>query len=422
MGRDLKRLSAVGAERKRKPGRYADGDGLYLQVSPTGAKSWIFRYSLQNITISSQGKRLSREMGLGPYPVTTLTEARKEALEARKLLLERIDPIEARIGQRVQDALLRANSISFRDCATRFIAAHRAKWANAKHVDQWTNTLETYCGPVFGDLPVSAVNDGLVIRVLEPIWESKNETATRLRQRIEAVLDWARVRGFRAGDNPARLKGHLDMVLPNFKKKDRVKHHAALPYSQIGEFVALVRKQEGIAAKALEFTILTAARTGEVIGATPSEFDLDAGLWTIPASRMKARRAHRVPLSPQATSIIRSLLEQGGEFVFPGMKAGTALSNMAMLAVLKRMGRTEITTHGFRSAFRDWASEQTNYPREVAEMALAHTIGDKTEAAYRRGDLVEKRKLMMLDWAKHCDRVEEAKVISIKKRPARRTP
>lgn len=395
MKRQLLRLSPKEVVNKRKPGYYPDGGGLYLQVTESGGKSWLFRFVLN-------GKE--RQMGLGPFHTVTLAEARAAAVECRKLLLAKIDPIEARKAKQAGEALNAAKSITFNECATAYIKAHRAGWKNAKHADQWTNTLETYCGKAFGALPVQGVDTGLVLKALEPIWTTKHETASRVRGRIESVLNWATSRGYRTGDNPARLRGHLDNLLPAISKRRRVQHHPALPYTELGAFIASLRKQEGIAAKALEFTILTAARTGEVIGARREEFDLDAALWTIPAKRMKAEKEHRVPLSSRAVEIIRELEKtHKGDFVFPGGKEGKPLSNMAMLELLKRMERDDLTVHGFRSTFRDWASERTNYPREVCEMALAHSVSDQVEAAYRRGDLFEKRRRLMAEWAKHCN-------------------
>lgn len=406
MGRRSNRLTAKAVEQQKRAGYWPDGDGLYLQVSPTRTKSWVFRFTLRGKT---------HEMGLGSLTSFGLAEARERAQAARKLVADGVDPIEARRAARAQTALAEAKSITFEKCAESYIASHRAKWTNAKHASQWTNTLKTYCAP-FNALPVQATDTGLVLKALEPIWTEKPETSTRLRARIEAVIDWATVRGYRAGDNPARWKGHLDKLLPALKKKARVKHHPALPYAQIGAFMAALKAQEGTAARALEFTILTCARTGEVIGANPDEFDLKKSLWTIPASRMKAGREHRVPLSPRAMELVREQLEREAKYVFPGQKEDQPLSNMAMLALLARMKRTDLTVHGFRSSFRDWASEQTNYPREVAEMALAHAVSDQVEAAYRRGDLFEKRKRLMADWAKYCaQRHKSGKVVPIRK-------
>jgi integrase len=278
--------------------------------------------------------------------------------------------------------------------------AHKAGWRNAKHGDQWRNTLAAYAYPLIGALPVQQIDAGLVIRILEPIWATKTETANRVRRRIEAVLDAAKARGHRLGENPARWRGHLENLLPKQSKVRRVKHHPALPYGDMGAFMAILRAKAGSAARALEFTILTAGRTSEVTGARPAELDTAATTWTVPEGRIKGEKEHRVPLSLPASNIAKSMLKSNqGEFIFPGGKAKKSLSNGAMLALLKRMGYGHITVHGFRSTFRDWAAEQTNYPREVAEMALSHVIDDKTEAAYRRGDLFEKRRRMMEAWA-----------------------
>lgn len=396
-------LTVKAVEAKRHPGNrrsdvyFADGDGLYLRITPSGGKSWAFCYMLN---------RKSREMGLGPADVISLAEARAKVAEYRKLLVSRIDPIDARRTEQVQQALGAAKTISFSECATAYIETHRAGWKNEKHADQWANTLETYCGGVFGKLPVSAVDTSVVMKALQQIWSEKAETASRLRARIEKVLDWATVRGYRTGENPARWRGHLDKLLPAMKKKQRVKHHAALPFTHIGAFMADLRQQDGLSARALDFTILTAARTNEVIGARWGEFDLTKNLWLIPAARMKSHRPHRVALSPRARKLLLEIRPKHAKedgFVFPGQREGKHLSNMAMLELLKRMERTDLTVHGFRSTFRDWAAECTNYSREVSEMALAHVVSDQVEAAYRRGDLFEKRRGLMVDWARFCD-------------------
>ena len=402
-------MSPKAVASKRRPGYYADGFGLYLQVSPTGSKSWVFRYMLA-------GK--AREMGLGSLRDVSLADARHHAGEHRKLLRARVDPIRARDDEETRKALEEARSITFSECATAYVKVHRAAWRNAKHAEQWTNTLETYCGPVIGSLPVQAVNTGLVLKVLEPMWTEKAETATRLRARIERVLDWAGVRGYRTGDNPARWRGHLDKLLPVISKKVRVKHHPALPYSDMPAFMASLRAQDGVGARALEFLILTAARTGEAIGARLQEFDLQSGIWTIPEARMKAHIEHRVPLSPRAVTIVQSLKDQrDGDYVFPGRRTKEPLSNMAMLQLLSRMERTDLTVHGFRSTFRDWAAEQTNYAREVCEAALAHTVSDQTEAAYRRGDLFDKRRRLMNEWTKFCDTIQKkGQVVALKRK------
>ena len=291
--------------------------------------------------------------------------------------------------------------MTFQQCADAYINAHKAGWKNPKHIQQWQNTLAQYAFPVFGDLDVKSIDTGLITKCLEPIWLTKNETAGRVRGRIESILDWATVHEYREGVNPARWRGHLDKLLAKPSKIQKTEHHKALPYTEINRFIDLLRLQEGVAAKCLEFTILTAARTGETIGATWDEIDLGAKTWTIPAVRMKAEREHRVPLSNHALTILNDMAAfRLNNYVFPSNKKG--LSNMAMLAVLKRMDQADITVHGFRSSFRDWAAESTAYPGEVVEMALAHAIKNQTEAAYRRGDLMEKRGRLMEEWARYC--------------------
>lgn len=394
MARELGKLAAVTLP-KLKSGMHSDGGGLYLQVTENGARTWIFRFMLN---------RRAREMGLGPLHTINLAEARERARECRKLRLDGIDPIEARNGKKAEARLAAATAMTFRECAEAYIAAHKAGWKNPKHAAQWPATLGTYVYPVFGSLPVAAVDTGLVTKALEPIWTAKPETASRVRGRIESVLDWAKARGYRDGENPARWKGHLENLLAEKSKVQRVKHHAALPYGEMGAFMASLRSQGGIGARALEFLILTAARTGEVIGARWDEFDLAQKVWIVPAERMKAGKEHRVPLSAAALAIVEAMQEaRESAFVFPGGKKGQPLSNMAMLKLLKRMGCDNLTAHGFRSTFRDWAAESTGFPSEVVEMALAHTVADKVEAAYRRGDLFLKRRQLMDAWATYCD-------------------
>jgi len=390
MAGSFNRLSAVEVKGIDRKGMYHDGGGLYLQVSGRGAKSWIYRFMLDG---------RPREMGLGPVNAISLAEARKRATECRRMRHDGTDPIEARKEKRDQGKLEAAKAVTFDTCAAAYIDAHKASWRNGKHRDQWRNTLNSYAAPVFGSLPVQAVDLALVMKALEPIWKTKPETASRLRGRIEAVLDWATVRGYRKGENPARWRGHLDKLLPARAKFRKVEHHPALPYEEITDFTATLRRQEGIAARALEFLILTATRTGEIIGARWDEIDMKDKIWVVPRARMKAGREHRVPLSGAALSILKQMKEiTEGDFVFPGGKKGRPLSNMAMLAALKRMDRNDLTAHGFRSTFRDWAAERTNFPREVVEMALAHTIESKVEAAYRRGDLFQKRRQLMEAW------------------------
>lgn len=390
------KFSDLAVRKLSKPGVYGDGAGLYLRVTEGGSKHWIFRFTLA-------GK--AHWMGLGSYPDVTLEEARDEASEARKKKRSGINPIRSRNSESS------SRTITFQACADQYIASHRASWKNPKHASQWTNTIAAYCGPVIGGVPVNEVDVSLVMRVLSPIWTTKTETASRLRGRIESILDWATVHGYREGENPARWKGHLDHLLPNISRTKRTTHHAALGYTQMGELMVRLRQQAGISARALEFTILTACRSGEVRLATWREIDLDARIWVIPDERMKAGKEHRVPLSDASMDILNQM-DRSGDLIFPGRSEGKPLSDMSLSAVLRRMGRYDLTVHGFRSTFRDWAAECTNYPRDVAEMALAHSIGDKVEAAYRRGDLFEKRARMMEDWAKFCNTIPRSNTVA----------
>ena len=409
MARSINRLSPRKVATETKRGLYADGGGLYLQVSLFDTKSWVFRFTLN---------KKSREMGLGPLHTVSLAEARLEAEKCRKGLREGIDPIEHRNSLKATRRLEGVKFMTFRECAEAYIRSHGAAWQNVKHASQWRNTLKTYAYPFLGDLSVQAVDTGLVMKALEPIWTEKPETASRVRGRIEAVLDWASAREFRQGENPARWRGHLNTLLPAPSKVRKVKHHAALPYSEIGAFMTVLRQREAIAARGLEFLILTAARTGEVIGATWDEIDFAEGVWTVPPDRMKSDKEHRVSLSPEAVEVLEGLREvQQSDYIFPGNRAKCPLSNMAFLQLMKRMGRDDLTAHGFRSTFRDWVAERTNYSNEVAEMALAHAVGDKVEAAYRRGDLFDKRLRLMNDWAEFCanDVGADGNVIAIRK-------
>jgi integrase len=382
-----------------KRGHYADGGNLYLQVSISGTKSWIFRYKKNNKTF---------RMGLGATHTTSLAEARELAVECRKLIRDGIDPIEQRKFAKTAKGLETAKSRTFKECAEAYISAHSAGWKNIKHANQWTNTLKTYVYPIFGHLNVADIDKGLVLQVLEPIWTKKTETAKRLRGRIESILDWATVKEFRAGENPARWKGNLEVLLPMPSKVQAVVHHPSLPYKDVGGFMEILRQKGDVSAHCLEFIILTACRTNEAIGATWAEVDFDNAIWTIPSKRMKSLKEHRVPLSKATLNVLQNMLEiKQSEFVFAGGKRNKPLSNMACLQLLKRMGRSDVTVHGFRSTFRDWASEHTNYSNEVSEMALAHAVSDKVEAAYRRGDLFDKRKQQMNDWAEFCDRIYE---------------
>lgn len=345
-------------------------------------------------------------MGLGSLDRVTLATARSKADAARQQLGRGLDPLVEKQKSADADALEVAKRITFMDAALQYIESHRAGWKNAKHASQWGNTLRDYAYPVFGKLPVQDVDTALVIKALTPIWHTKTETASRLRGRIESVLDWATTSGFRTGDNPARWRGHLDNLLPKPSAVRAVVHHPALPFTEIGSFVADLRQALGTSARALEFLILTASRTSEVIGAKWDEFDKDCHVWTIPASRMKAKREHRVPLSTRAREIVIMMRKTAsGDYVFEGDKPKRPLSSMALLMLLRRMGRGDLTAHGFRSTFRDWAAERTNYPREVCEQALAHTIPDAVEAAYRRGDLFAKRRKLLLAWDSECNTI-----------------
>lgn len=411
MGRKAKELAALKVNRLTKPGIHFVGgvDGLALQVLATGGRTWILRKMIA-------GKR--RDMGLGGYPDVTLAGAREKARQMRELVDQGIDPIEDRRAKRAALAAERAKAMTFAQCVAAYLDAHGDGWKNAKHRQQWVNTLDTYAGPIIGNLNVVDVDTGLVLKVLEPIWKTKTETASRLRGRIENVLSWATVRGYRQGENPARWKGHLDTLLAARSKIQKVEHHAALPFREMGAFMADLVKMEGIGARALEFAILTAARSGEVRGATWEEIDLDARAWIIPAGRMKAKKEHRVPLSDAALALLRAM-PRLDDLVFPGTRSGRPLSDMSLTAVLRRMGRGDLTAHGFRSTFRDWASELTAYPADVAEMALAHTIKNPVEAAYRRGDLFEKRARLMADWARYCNTLDMAgEVVPMRRKQA----
>lgn len=396
------RLTTKFVEKINNHGHFPDGGGLFLQVQmraeTSPAKSWVVRFRAPN------GRM--REMGLGTAEYISLAEARTRAFNARQKAALGIDPIEER---NTAKAILRApqqRGMTFQECAEAYIEANRAGWKNAKHGAQWKATLEAYAYPVFGKMDVGDIDQTTVLKALDPIWSTKTETATRVRSRIESVLDWAKVRGYRTGDNPARWKGHLDKALPARSKVKRVSHHAALPYADLPAFVLELSVSETSGARALAFCILTATRTSETLLAQWPEFDLKDGVWTIPPERMKAGREHRVPLAPSALKVIErarmALVATDSPFVFESsLREKKPLSNMTLLMQLRRMDRTDITAHGFRSTFRDWAAETTTYPREVAEAALAHTLTNKVEAAYRRGDLFDKRRSLMNDWAAH---------------------
>lgn len=392
MARKAPELGPLAVSRLKGAGLYAVGgvSGLYLQILPSGGRSWVLRAMIG-------GRR--RDMGLGGFPDVTLAGAREAARRAREKIDDGIDPIEDRKARKSALRAETAKVITFEDAAKAYIAAHEDGWRNTKHRQQWENTLATYAFPKLGKLSVRDIEGVHVMSVLEPIWKDRTETATRLRGRIERVLGWATARGHRDGLNPARWRDHLDQQLAAPGKIAKTIHHAALPADSMGAFFNGLRQAEGRGARALEFVILTAARSGEVRGAKWSEIDLAEKVWTVPGDRMKAGKEHRVPLSPPALDLLAKLPRIAGtDLVFPAPRGGP-LSDMTLTAVLRRM-KVPATAHGFRSTFRDWAAERTNYPRDVAEMALAHTIGDKVEAAYRRGDLFTKRSRMMADWAR----------------------
>ena len=408
--------------RSAKPGRYCDGDGLYLLVKKSGARFWVFRYRVNGSKV--------REAGLGRAGegrnCVRLAEAREKASGLFRQVKRGVDPLALRDAAAAaaeaaaQDAA--ARRVTFRDAARRYIDGHAATWRNPKHAAQWASTIDTYANPVFGDLAIADVNTAHVLAALEPIWLTKPETASRLRGRIERTLDFAKTRGWRSGENPAAWKGHLSLTLPSRSKVRKVQHHAALPWREIGDFMRALKDQAGTGALGLRFAILTVARSGEVRGARRSEIDMPTATWIVPANRMKSGREHRVPLSEPALEILRQMAtvqrtDSADALVFPGQDVTRPLSDMTLTAVLRRMGRPDFTAHGFRSSFRDWAAETTAYPAELVEMALAHSVGNKVEAAYRRGDLFEKRRRLMEDWADFCARPslsENSKVVVLR--------
>jgi integrase len=390
MPRKAKELAPLVVSRMAKPGHHAVGGvaGLYLYVSESGGRSWVLRAVVGL-------KR--RHIGLGGFPDVPLAAAKEKARRLREDISNGVDPLAERQSAKARLAVAQASTVTFRQAAERYVAAHGDSWRNDKHRAQWISTLETYVYPLIGNEDVKLIAQQQVLSILEPIWRSKTETASRIRGRLEVVLDWAAARGYRAGENPARWKGHLDKLLPAPGKVQRVEHHRAMAVDEIPAFMRELRKREGVSARALEFLIATAARSGEVRGATWSEIDLKEELWTIPAERMKAHREHRVPLCAAALRALGSVARvDGATYIFPAPRGGQ-LSDMSLTQLMRRMG-VDAVPHGFRSTFRDWAGEKTNHPRDVAEMALAHTIQNQVEAAYRRGDALEKRRLMMSDW------------------------
>jgi len=383
MPKKAKGLTARQVETMKTPGDHADGNGLYMRVKPSGMKTWLFRYQVN-------GHR--HAMGLGSTRLKSLAQAREKSYELALKISDGIDPIQER------KVLERKTSITFMDAAARYIKVMSPSWKNVKHAQQWQNTLDKYCIPI-ADLPVDKIDSYLVMQCLEPIWAVIPETASRIRGRMEKILDWSRVNGYREGENPARWSGHLDQSLPRKTKITTVKGHASMPYAELPQFWPVLNLLQGLGARALEFTILTACRTSEVLNAKWQEIDEASQIWTIPAERMKAGKEHRVPLSNTALSLLNALKnQQRGDLIFPGQKRNHSLSNMTMLKVLQRLEHA-YTPHGFRSTFRTWISEKTNHVHEVAEAALAHTIGDKVVSAYQRGDLFEKRRQLMMEWS-----------------------
>lgn len=385
MPRTANKLTAARVKSLSKTGLYADGNGLYLQVRPN-SKSWVFRYMIN---------KRSRTMGLGPVDLVTLAEARDEALSAKRLVRSGVDPISHR-----QQEKAKSSTPTFSEASAKYIDSQKPGWRNAKHASQWTNTLETYADPVVGSMPVSDIATEHIIEILQPIWQAKSETASRVRGRIERILDWAKSLGYREGENPARWKGHLEHSLPPLSRIKHVRHHRALPWQELPDFMTELSSYKGLAGSALQLTILTAARTSEVRRANWSEFDLESDVpqWTIPADRMKAGREHRIPLSAAVVELLNSLPVFDSGLLFES-HTGKPMSESGMLGVLRRLSRRDITVHGFRSTFRDWCAEQTSFPREIAEAALAHINRDRVEAAYLRSDLLAKRHQLMEQWA-----------------------
>lgn len=399
MAKTVNKLDPLKIKALNDKGRYADGEGLYLQVGPTGKKSWLLRYSLDH---------KARQMGLGALNKLSLKKAREKAEYYRSFLPD-IDPIQQRADEARAKKAKRESVKTFKWCAEQYIADHGDGWKNAKHRQQWHNTLETYAFPSIGKTPVNEIDKNHIIEIIKPLWTTKTETASRLRGRIERVLGWAKYKGYREGSNPAAWKDNLDFELPKKSQVQTVKHHPALKHEDMGQFMAELNKQSSTSASALKFLILTAGRTGEVIGARREEIDITKRLWTIPAERMKMRIEHNVPLSDAALAVFNSLpVIDGSPYLFPGQRKGRPLSNMALLKLLERMGHGDITGHGFRSSFRDWAAECTAFPRNIPELCLAHGPKDKVEAAYLRTKLLPKRKELLDKWAAYCATIHNA--------------
>jgi len=392
MAQTINQLTALKVLKIKKPGYHADGAGLWLQVTQAGGKSWIFTYSLCG---------RSREMGLGSASRVTLAEAREERDKCNKLLREHVDPIEQRKRQRANAALTNAATITFREAAAAYCAAHRAGLKNIKSAQQWVATLATYADPVIGNLSVRDINTAHILRILEPIWSAKSDTASKTRGRVEAVLSWSKIKGYRDGENPARWKGNLDHLLPKPSKVRKVKHFAALPYAQLPGLMARLREQQGPIPRALEFTVLTASRLGEALNATAQEIDHANAVWTVPPERMKGNIEHRVPLSKRALEIAGMV---SGGFLFPSRySTGKPVSDMMMRALLRELAGDGLTIHGTaRATFKTWAHERTRADNHTIEAALAHISGDKVERAYMRSDLFDKRRSLMDQWSAYC--------------------
>jgi integrase len=402
----MAKLTQLDINRATAPAMLGDGNGLWLQVRPN-SKCWIFRYA-------RDGK--PRSMGLGAADVVTLKRAREVVLEQRRLLAEGVDPIAHKQAKRVAADVDAAGSVTFRQFSEEYVRSHQHSWRSEPHKLQWTTSLVRFVYPIIGHLPVRAIDTPLVLRVLQPIWHTVPETASRVRGRIERILSAAKVAGLRSGENPAQWKGHLEALLPKPSKLRKVEHYPALPYQEVASFLQALRTRQGLGAQALEFVILTAARSNEVLGAKWAEVDLQHQVWTIPGERMKAGKEHRVPLSKSATALLQTLSSiRQNEFVFPGNSNGR-LAGSTMNMLLELMGRRDITVHGFRSTFRDWAAERTSYPSEVVEQALAHAVGSAVERAYRRTDLFDKRRRLMNEWARFCEQAPTtAEVVPIRK-------
>jgi integrase len=395
-------LTAKKIERlKGTVGRYPDGLGLYLHVkTPRTNVGWYYRYECADDRVGREGKRRDRWMGLGALHTFSLKEARVRAREQRQLRADGIDPIEHRKAQRAAIATKKAATITFREAAERYFNQHESAWRNGKHRQQFLSTLKTYARPIL-DMAVSDIDTAAVLRCIEPHWLAKTETMSRTRGRIERVLDWAKVRGYRSGDNPAAWKGHLVEVLPARGQVQKVEHHPAPPYAEVPDIIAKLRAREGVAARALEFGILCAARAGEIFNAVWSEVDLTERMWVVPADRMKGGREHRVALSQRAVDLLRDLpREDGNDHIFIGSRPGTRLADQGMTQVLRRIGRTDISVHGLcRACFKTWALERSRFPNEVVELALAHNVGDKTERAYLRGTALRRRYALAEAWS-----------------------